>query len=206
MAHDMILPDRVDSPWLVLREWEPSDAPALSAAIGRNLEHLRPWMPWVQHEPLAPEDRVGLITGWHEGRLAGGDALFGIFIEGAVVGGCGLHRRRGPHGLEIGYWVDRDHTGRGVATEAARLLTTTACSMAGVTFVEIHHDQANTASRRIPEHLGYRLVGEAPRAAAAPGEVGIECTWRVEAEGWAASDVRTKSDQVDTQVCHTARG
>ena len=49
---------------------------------------------------------------------------FGLFeADGELVGGFGLHRRRGPGILEIGYWVRSDRTGRGYATGAARALT-----------------------------------------------------------------------------------
>ena len=180
-----ILPQRIDGERIVLREWRPEDEPALSAALARNAEHLRPWMPWMADEPLPAERRVALITEWQQSRLLGGDAIFGIFLEQAIVGGCGLHRRRGPNGLEIGYWIDRKHTGRGLAREAARLLTTTALGHPGVMFVEIHHDKANFASRRIPERLGYQLMGETATEEPTGSEIGIDCAWRVDASAWA---------------------
>lgn len=43
---------RIHTRRLVLRCWEPRDAPLLMAAIAVNLEHLRPWLLWVQHEDL----------------------------------------------------------------------------------------------------------------------------------------------------------
>ena len=43
---------------LVLRCWNPADAPLLKAAIDGSLEHLRPWMPWARHEPEALEAKV----------------------------------------------------------------------------------------------------------------------------------------------------
>jgi hypothetical protein len=36
---------RIHTHRLVLRCWQPTDAPLLKAAIDVNLEHLRPWMP-----------------------------------------------------------------------------------------------------------------------------------------------------------------
>jgi hypothetical protein len=35
-----------------------------------------------------------------------------------------------------------------------------------------------------PERLGYELVGEAPDERAAPAEMGIDCTWRMERAVW----------------------
>ncbi len=110
--------------------------------------------------------------------------MLGAFSDGAIVGGTGLHRRRGPHGLEIGYWVAAARTGQGIATEVARLLTTAAFEVPGIDFVEIHHDRANVASARVPEKLGYVFVGEAPSEITAPGQLGVDCTWRMPADDW----------------------
>jgi ribosomal-protein-serine acetyltransferase len=179
-----ILPDLVEGPSLVLRCWRTDDVVALSQAVERNVEHLRPWMPWIADEPLTPGKRLELVETWEKSRLQGGDVIHGVFADGRVVGGCGLHRRRGPHGLEIGYWVDKDHVGRGVGTEVARSLTTAALGVPGVTFVEIHHDKANVASGGIPRRLGYEFIGETASAIRSPSEVGIACCWRMEADDW----------------------
>lgn len=179
-----LLPDRVEGSGLVLRSWTTADVDVLGQAVGANLEHLRPWMPWAALEPLDRNTRIALLEGWARERAAGGDAVLGILRDGHVVGGIGLHRRRGPNGLEIGYWVDRAHCGAGIATDSARLLTSAAFALEDIHFVEIHHDRANHASRRVPEKLGYTLVSEDPSEVTAPGQVGINCTWRVLAEDW----------------------
>ena len=109
----------------------------------------------------------------------GGDSVLGLFVDGAVAGSFGLHRRRGPETLEIGYWVHVDHLRQGLATRAAGLLSEAALSVPGITRVEIHHDKANTASAGVPRKLGYQLVGERPDRPEAPGEIGIDCVWRL---------------------------
>ena len=88
-------------------------------------------------------------------------------------------RRIGPGGLEIGYWVRTDRTGRGVATEAAGLLTDAALALPDVDHVEIHHDEANAASGRVPAKLGYALVGRDEVERLNPGEVGVSLVWRI---------------------------
>jgi RimJ/RimL family protein N-acetyltransferase len=187
------LPEHLVGGSVVLRRWTTKDVPRLAEAVTANLEHLRPWMPWIAEEPLTTGARVELVESWEAGWRAGGDAVYGVLAPGgdeggegagAVLGGCGLHRRGGPRRLEIGYWIDHRHTGRGLGTEVARVLTTAALSVAGIEAVEIHHDKANVASGAIPRRLGYEPTGETVRTPAAPGEVGIDCGWRMRAGRW----------------------
>src|SRR5438093_1311993 len=94
------------------------------------------------------------------------EAERGIAGRRTPAGGChacrgrGLHRRIGPGGLEIGYWVHVDHVGHGYATTAAGALTTLAFEDPAITHVEIHVEPANAASNRVPEKLGFELVGK----------------------------------------------
>jgi ribosomal-protein-serine acetyltransferase len=162
---------------LVVRPWRVEDAPQLQAAVVDSVEHLRPWMPWIAHEPLTVAQRAQLIAGWLHPHTP--DEVFGLFAAGTVVGGCGLHPRIGPGGLEIGYWVRLGWTGRGYATEAARRLTAIALARPGITHVEIHHDVANVASGRVPAKLRFTLVGDHPETPTSPGESGVERIWRL---------------------------
>ena len=142
-------------------------------------------MPWIQAEPQSPEDRRALIDTWRADWEAGGDMVIGAFLVGEVVGSTGLHRRRGPGVLEIGYWVHVDHIGKGYATEIAEVLTTAAFTVADVERAEIHHDKANVASSGVPRRLGYTFAGETPDSVTSPGEVGIDCRWLVTRDQWA---------------------
>lgn len=173
------LPGHIDGPRILLQRWRNGDAPALSRAVERNKEHLRPWMPWVAHEPLNATQRLKLIQTWERDWIEGGDVVLAIRTGDRILGSCGLHRRCGPDGLSIGYWVDKDHLHQGIGTEVARMLTATALAVFGVTFVEIHHDKANVVSGRIPRRLGYTFIGEKSDGVGAPGEIGIDVTWRM---------------------------
>jgi RimJ/RimL family protein N-acetyltransferase len=169
-----------------VRRWIEEDAEALNLAVLESLEHLRPWMEWAAEPPLSPRARRRQIRQMHVRWAAGGDCNYVIRVGERVAGSCGLHRRLGPGGLEIGYWLHPDFTGRGVATTAAELLTSAAFTVPDIEFVEIHHDQANVRSRRIPERLGYTLVASVPDEPTAPGELGVECRWRVTRDEWVA--------------------
>ena len=98
----------------------------------------------------------------------------------------GLMSRQGPGVLEIGYWVRADRVRRGVASAAARLLTSAALRLDGIDRVEIHHDRANVASAAVPRRLGFHFVEERPDQPEAPGDEGIECVWRMDRNTWSA--------------------
>ncbi len=182
-----IIPDRVETPRLVLCEWQVEDAAAMAEAVTDSIEHLRPWMPWIAFEPQTLDARRDLIRGWERTRLDGGEAVYGIFLDGLPIGGSGLHRRIGPDGLEIGYWIREGFTRRGFAAEAATALTDLAFTVDGITRVEIRHDRANEASRNVPRRLGYECVREEERTIEAPAETGLDCVWATDPVRWATT-------------------
>jgi RimJ/RimL family protein N-acetyltransferase len=167
-----------------LRTWVDADEPALAAAVTASLDHLLPWMWWAASEPMSPADRLEVFAGFRRDWEAGGDAVYGAFLDGEVVGGTGLHRRRGPHVLEIGYWIHVDHLRQGYATEIARSLTDTALTVPGIEVVEIHHDRANVRSRAVPERLGFGFIGETRDEPHAPAEEGVDWCWRTTLGTW----------------------
>ncbi len=176
-------PERIELGTLVLRRWRVEDAPDLTRAVLDSLEHLRPWMPWAANEPV---DRVPILERWVQAWADGTELNYGLFVAGRVAGSCGLMRRIGPNGWEIGYWVHVDHVGRGYATAAARALSDVAFAMPRTTHVEIHHDTANVVSGRVPARLGFRLIGDEPDQVLAPGEVGVKRIWRLTRADWEA--------------------
>jgi RimJ/RimL family protein N-acetyltransferase len=187
------IPASAPAPRLTLRRWELDDAEALNAAVLASLDHVRPWMPWAKFEPLTLEARQTLIRDWESAWEAGGDLVLGAFDGDAIVGGCGLHPRSGPDAaLEIGYWVHVAHVRLGYATEMSEALTHLAFGVDEIDRVEIHHDKANVASAGVPRRLGFELLTESPDEIAAPGEIGVDCTWVVTREVWAKRPPRTK--------------
>ena len=162
-----------------LRRWRRDDAAALLAVVIESQEHLRPWMPWADdyHEDRAAEYLRGCEAQWASGHAF----AYAIFVGDQIVGSIGLHNRVGNGGLEVGYWVHGEWTGRGIATDAVAALTDAALTLPGIDRVEICHDAANAASGRIPAKLGYARLGERPARdlwPLAPGEIGTEVVWQ----------------------------
>lgn len=162
---------RISTPRLLLRPWNPADAPAMVDAMARCADHLRPFMPWAND----PHDLESVYQRFRKFRSdfdAGVNLIYAIFSpdESVVLGGTGLHARVGADALEIGYWIHADHVRLGFATEAAAALTRVAFEAHGVHRVDIHHDPANVQSEGVPRHLGY--VKEATLRARLPLNLG----------------------------------
>jgi RimJ/RimL family protein N-acetyltransferase len=179
-------PDFVRTERLSIRRWRVADAPLLKDAIDSSLDHLREWMPWAVAEPTPVEQLRERLAGF-EGQFDNGEEwLFGIFNpdESAVIGGTGLHRRIGPTGLEIGYWIRASEVRRGYATEAAAAMTHVALTLPGIDHAEIRCDPANAISAAIPRRLGYShlitLTEDAETPGGAPRDTMV---WRMQANG-----------------------
>ena len=70
---------RIHTPRLVVRCWEPADAPQLMAAKNASKEHLLPWMPWALGEPSDLAANLALIRAWHAQFDTDQDYVYGIF-------------------------------------------------------------------------------------------------------------------------------
>ncbi|MDA8072575.1 MAG: GNAT family protein [Actinomycetota bacterium] len=185
----LVPPPRTAAGWLLLRRPEPGDSSALYDAVVASVDHLRPWMSWAEgYTPQMAEAFVDRNAA-KPGDPPVAEVSYLVWDrDDHLLGVCGLHARIGPGALEIGYWVDVRRTGRGVATLAAAALTELAFSISGVRAVEIHHDEANRASRAVPARLGYELVATVDDAPGAPAEVGAELQWRMTRSAWPFSD------------------
>jgi RimJ/RimL family protein N-acetyltransferase len=148
---------RIVTERLVVRCWDPTDAPKLKEAIDSSLEHLRAWMPWAHNEPQTLEEKIALLRGFRGQFDKDEDFVYAIFDrdESRVLGGTGLHTRIGEHAREIGYWIRADAEGSGYVTEAVAALTRVGFELEGLDRIEIRVEPENVRSRSIPERLGY---------------------------------------------------
>ncbi len=154
---DVAPPYRIVTERLVIRCWDPADAPRLKTAVDASLDHLRPWMPWAYSEPQSLEQKVELLRAFRGRFDLGEDFVYGILArdESEVLGGSGLHTRAGAGAFEIGYWVRASAVGQGIATEATAALTRAGIELAGAERIEIRVDPENERSLRVPRKLAF---------------------------------------------------
>jgi len=185
----------VRSQRLLLRRVHMDEADGIALAVGASLDYLKPWMAWATRDAAEPRTQRIRVAEADELWESGSDFIYSVLLwpDRTVVGEIGLHRRVGEGGMEIGYWIDVRYAGRGLGTEAARMLTGVALALPGVTRAEIHCDEANQASAAIPRKLGYRLDRIDPHEPEAPGEVGRRMVWVTESPVNAGSDWGTEA-------------
>lgn len=177
LAHGVLPPETVDLDGFHLRRPTPEDTESLHDAVKASFAELSPWMPWCT-EPVEIASQREFIerseTSW-----SGQTAFNWLIVEagGHVIGTIALMDRIGPGGLEIGYWLRSDATGRGVMTRATAHITDIALGLPGIERVEIHCDAANVRSAAVPQRLGYRLDREVQTEPTSPGESGLSQYW-----------------------------
>jgi hypothetical protein len=103
-----------------------------------------------------------------------------------LVGAVRLYPVAGGDAWAVGYWIDRDHSGAGLATEAASALVRTAFEQ-GAARIEIHCDPANLRSAAIARRLGFTEEALLRRRQWVAGVARDQMIWTLHADDFAAS-------------------
>lgn len=150
----------IQSERLVLEPASTSHGPEMVMAIERSVDHLLPWLAWVEGNSL--EHTLAHLTdselAWQRGTAYG----FAIHRDGNVVGSIEVRlSRSNPAEGNIGYWVAATAARQGVCTEAGGALVEFCFHTLGLERLELRAHVDNIASRRVAEKLGMRREGRA---------------------------------------------
>ncbi|AKT43356.1 GNAT family N-acetyltransferase [Chondromyces crocatus] len=169
----LILPPRqelrsrpIETERLLLFPIDGSDGPEIWHAVSSSRSALQRWLPWVQfHTDAAASTRFAeaCASDWEHGR-----ALRFVIRERAhrsFAGVVGLESCVHIHrSCELGYWLRRESTGRGLMTEACRAVLTFAFQQMGAHRVRVAAATDNAASLAVIGRLGFRFEGIARQA------------------------------------------
>jgi ribosomal-protein-alanine N-acetyltransferase len=144
-------PARIETDRLLLRPFDPSDAPVVQRELSR-VEMAR--MLAIPHP--YPEDGA---TTWIATARRGRDFAIVLRETNEVIGGIALFERDQHRRAELGYWCAIDFWGRGYATEAVRAVIEYAFSALALNRVHAECHGDNPASRRVLEKAGMTLEG-----------------------------------------------
>jgi len=156
----------IESARLILSPIEPADAGELWTAVEGSRAHLEPWLPWVPFNSDADASyryAEASAVDWDHGRAC----RFSIRDRKtrALYGVVGLEVFAHLHqSAELGYWLSKDVTGRGIMTEACRHLLTWAFSRLNLHRVRVAAATDNHASLGVIRRLGFRFEGLAREA------------------------------------------
>lgn len=151
-----------------LRPYRSGDAGAL-CAVADDFDVAR-WMvrrfphPYTLHDA---EEWIAIAMADPRGQI------LAIEVDGAIAGGIAIE----PHGGErtgtalFGYWLGRMYWGRGIATEAARMLSDVALQNSGLRRLEATVFAPNAASAKVLEKCGFTLEGRSPQLYVDRGDV-----------------------------------
>jgi ribosomal-protein-alanine N-acetyltransferase len=153
---------RIETPRLILREYQLSDLPSIHAYASQPLV--------VQYESWGPNtlsDTEQFLQQTQFSRFNKPRVTYELGIErradGRHIGGCELAISPDDGSLAtIGYIVDPSCWQQGYATEASRALIDFAANQLNVTCIRATCDSRNAASRRVLEKSGFVLEATLP--------------------------------------------
>jgi ribosomal-protein-alanine N-acetyltransferase len=141
-----------------------SDAARMSAAYQRNREHLAPWEPvraetffTVAGQAASIESKLALFIANSDVPwvLLDGDLIIGVMTLSGIV--------RGPFlSAHLGYWVDKEFTGRGIGTAAVGFAVESARNELGLHRLQAATLPHNAASQKVLKRSGFEEIGLAP--------------------------------------------
>lgn len=136
-----------------------NDAPALSALIAENLDHLGAYMPKVVklHTVESARDYLHFVMESN----GGGELLEWHLMHGDVL--CGAirlnHIEIDSRKASVGYYIGAQHQGAGLATMSVRAVLAFAFERLAFNRIELRCASHNIASQRLAERLGFSWEG-----------------------------------------------
>lgn len=141
----------------LLRTFEKSDVPSIARHannynVWRNVSDRMPY-PYEEHHA---EAFIGLCR-----EMPNPPCTFAICVDGEAAGCIGFEPRDDIHRrtARVGYWLGEPYWGRGIATEALRLVTAYAFDHFDLLRLEAGVFDYNPASARVLEKVGYTFEG-----------------------------------------------
>ena len=135
---------------LVLKKLKQNDIQILVCKIGEW--EVAKWLSRVPHPYTEndAEDWLGIITQQ--------ELNLNIFEYNVLVGGIGLEIDDNGY-YEFGYWLGRQHWGKGYATEATKGLLDYAAKELNIKNIKASHMKGNDASAKVLKKFGFKAKG-----------------------------------------------
>ncbi len=164
------LSTRLVTPRLVLRAPRTGDVGEIRRLLRHNHAHLKPWNPAPPpgEDPSSITEITKAVLRQRREWKTGRSFVFMPALRDApsrFVGKVALNgiMRGAMYGAYLGYWMDVDHQGKGLVTEAIEAVLAFAFGPAGLHRIQAAIMPRNEKSLRVIEKLGFRREGYAER-------------------------------------------
>lgn len=155
-----------------LRELRLGDAAGLAEAYQRNRIHLAPWEP-VRNEVFysvpGQESEVKNMTD----ECAAGRCCAWVLLDGSkIIGRVTLSGivKGAFRSAALGYWIDAEYQGRGLATSMVRLVAEYSLNILSLHRIQAETLLRNLGSQRVLGKAGFEEIGMAPKYLCIAGE------------------------------------
>ena len=144
---------------LVLRTYDVADAQELFDAVNGSRRHLNPWLDWVS-KTTKPEHSLHFIQQSLHLQNTQQALALGIFDNGKVIGGVGMHDwDQETKRAQIGYWIRTEYEGKGIVSKCLVKFIEFLFDKTGFNKIEIHFVQSNKRSAKVAARLGFKVEG-----------------------------------------------
>ncbi len=154
---------------IAIREWQPEDLDRLveianNKKIGDTLRNTFP------HPYLKENGEFLLDLSQNSDKLK--ELILAITVEDVVVGNIGLFIKDDVNCkcAEVGYWIGEDDWGKGIATQAVRLICEKGFAEYDIVRIYAEFFDCNIASKKVLEKNGFKYEGRLRKSIYKNGE------------------------------------
>lgn len=172
---------------VLLRGLEVWQAEEFADHLDRAREHIRPWV-GPAFVTTDVDGARATLKRYAERQADDGARLYGIWRDGVLVGGVLFVDFNAANGsCEVGCWLEPSAEGRGLITQACRVLLDWAFMSRGLHRAEWHCRADNERSAAVAKRLGMTLEGVRREAWPYEGVRYDKQVWAVLAPEWRAT-------------------
>lgn len=138
---------------------EMSHSQELFHLINKNREYLREWLPWVDGVSSVEDTEIFISRTIEQNRMGLG-THHTVFSGGTAAGIVGFHPIDWSNrNAEVGYWLGKDFTGMGLATESVKYLLHIGFGEYDLNRIEIRCASGNKRSIAVAKRLNMIYEG-----------------------------------------------
>jgi len=174
----LIIDEHIELRYVTLK-----DTHALYTIVNENRDYFRPWFGWL--DKMTDESiMTGFIRSAMKDYGNGQGPKVTIWYDKVMVGFISHQNYKAFNkSIAIGYWMDKNYTGKGIMTKACKAMIDVAFER-DIHKVEIYCATHNMSSRKIPERLGFIEEGTIRAAELINGEYVDNVVYGILKEEW----------------------